>query len=336
MKTSTPEQLISCTLCGAGSGADRGSGFTRRGLRAHTCDRGKSGAKKTPLTKPEWQEMVDAPLRFPKPSPAKEAPPAPVTALVVSPRRTKAITLADLDVLPAMPVRHPLLSEMSPDQLGTMARGLDAARAQYESLSGTCATLAGLVCIEVKQRLAHGEYLPWLKTHLGKSAKTAAQYAAVAKAFLKFYPRVKFAQLTLALMDGAQSIERESLDLTHPTVSAVAQWTEGRTFYELRQEFAARPGGKTYERENGKGARKEITPEEATALLKAMCENGARHLAAIHGDQAYIVLTDAELDGIVDHCETVLADVKRWRALSKAERKQTLGAQLAKQLEAGK
>jgi len=134
------------------------------------------------------------------------------------------------------PVTHTMLTDMSPADMGTMLHGLDQARAQYESLSGACATLAGLVCIEAKARLKHGEYLPWLKTHLKKHRDTAADYVNVAKVFLKCRPMTTFDQLTLALMDGAQSVSVVTLDRTHPIVDAVCKWTNGRTFYQLKQE----------------------------------------------------------------------------------------------------
>jgi hypothetical protein len=147
--------------------------------------------------------------------------------------------------MPALPIAHQALSDMTPDQLGLAVGGLNTARAQYDNLSGSCATLAGLVCMEAKKRLKHGEYLPWLKKHLGKSRVMASQYTVVAKQFMKCKPRFTFEQMTLALMDGAQSMSGQGLDLTHPMVSAVAEWTAGRTFYQLREEFGskARNGG---------------------------------------------------------------------------------------------
>lgn len=254
---------------------------------------------------------------------------------VPAPGHSQPLTLAKLDAMPAPVVGHATLGDMSVDQLGVAVRGLDRARSQYESLSGTCAILAGLVCIEAKKRSEHGQYLPWLKSHLGKSHTTASQYTAVAKAFIKLQPKLQFAQLTLALMDGAQSMQGESLDMTHPMVSAVAAWTKGRTFYELKQEFTHRPGGKTYERDGEKGKRKTLTAEEATELLKTICTNAAEHLSAVHGDHAYTVLNDAELDGLADHCAQVLEDVKAWRRMTKAERKESLGAALARHLGEG-
>jgi hypothetical protein len=134
--------------------------------------------------------------------------------------------------------RHQLLSEMNGHELGTMAKALDTARGQYESLSGMCATLAGLVCIEAKEKLPHGEYLPWLKSYLGKGRTTAFEYVGVAKAFLKCSPKGTFDQMTLALMDSAKAVSAQALDLSHPVVSAVSEWTKGRTFYQLKHEEA--------------------------------------------------------------------------------------------------
>ncbi|MDR3405146.1 MAG: hypothetical protein P4L99_21810 [Chthoniobacter sp.] len=161
-------------------------------------------------------------------------------------------TLSKLPALPSLgrmehlrPATHTMLSDMSPADMGTMLHRLDQARAQYESLSGACATLAGLVCIEAKARLEHGEYIPFLKKHLGKCRDTASQYVSVAKGFLKCRPMTTFDQLTLALMDGAKSVSAITLDRSHPIVDAVCKWTNGRTFYQLKAEEAvhAKRGG---------------------------------------------------------------------------------------------
>lgn len=240
-----------------------------------------------------------------------------------------AITLADLDAMPAQPVRHVTLGEMDPQQLGTMLGGLHGARARFESLSGACATLAGLVCIEAKKRLAHGGYLPWLQTHLGKSREMASRYSSVAREFLKCQPKLTFEQLSLALMDQAQEMGGEALDLTHPMVRAVADWTKGRTFYELQQEYCGK-GGKTYEREDGKGERKGLTPDEAREFLVTVAQNATRELNVVLHEKPYPALLPADLDGLIANCKAVLEEAEAWRKLTKAEREEALAELLQK------
>jgi hypothetical protein len=153
--------------------------------------------------------------------------------------KAQPLTLERMDAMPMASARqHRLMSDMSGDELSQMVRCLDAARAQHDGFSGVCATLAGLVCIEAKKQLKHGQYLPWLKSSLGKSRVTASEYVSVASAFLKCKTRLTFDQMTLALMDGSSEVATQALDMTHPVVSAVAKWANGRSFRKLIEEEA--------------------------------------------------------------------------------------------------
>ena len=53
------------------------------------------------------------------------------------------------------------LAEMSEAQLAETFTKLDATREHYDNLSGICATLQGLVLIEVKEKVGHGKYQLW-------------------------------------------------------------------------------------------------------------------------------------------------------------------------------
>jgi hypothetical protein len=246
----------------------------------------------------------------PGPKPAK-----PSKAIV--PANATPVTLEVLDAMPVPAPKHSLLSEMNADQLGGMIRGLDQARAQYESLSGTCATLAGLVCLEAKKRVGHGAYGEWVKTHLGKSSKTASLYVAVAKAFLKFEPKVKFEQLTLALMDGAATLERESLDLTHPTVNAVAQWTKGRTFYELRQTFAGEKGGERSKPEK-------LTAEQEREAFENACredfERGCMAFDQLVSSGKWKLRNEAEIELMIATAERAIEEGRAWLKVPPSKR----------------
>ena len=138
--------------------------------------------------------------------------------------------------LPVTPAHH-LLSGMPTEHLGLMVQQLDAARTKHESLSGLSAVLAGLVCMEAKQRLLRGDYESWRRKYLGKGKTTACKYVAIAKAFMQGSPRWILQQLTLALGDGEAAAEGQTLDLSHPTVATVAEWAEGRSFYQLQQQY---------------------------------------------------------------------------------------------------
>lgn len=161
------------------------------------------------------------------------------------PKRRQLTTLTDLDVLPASPGRIVSLSDMTVPQLGEAFEGLEKAQGQYESMSGICATLSGLVLQEVKKKVGRGNYQPWLKERFPKSQKTACLYIRLAEEFSKADPKVSFDQMTLALLDGAQGREGQSLDFANPLVARVSKWAKGRSFYQLRQEELS-PGGNNH------------------------------------------------------------------------------------------
>lgn len=240
----------------------------------------------------------------------------------------REITLRDLDVLP--PMKPVALKDLTVPQLAEAYRGLNAAEEHYEKLSGICATMKGIVLCEAKAKIPHGGFLKWLEATFPKTRKTAAQYMRLAGEFGKNNPKVTFAALQTDLLATLEAAKGAELDLAHPLVSKVADWVKGRSAYQLLLDLGShRAGGKTYERDGEKGKREQLTAEEAEELLKTICTNGAEHLAAIHKEHAFIVLNDAELDGLVDHCTQVLEDVRAWRKLSKAERKESLGAAVA-------
>src|SRR4051812_2052417 len=68
--------------------------------------------------------------------------------------------------------RPAALSDLTPPQLAEAAHGLDRLMAEYDNLSGICATLKGGVLREAKRRLGHGNYRPWLKANFPRSFKT--------------------------------------------------------------------------------------------------------------------------------------------------------------------
>lgn len=104
---------------------------------------------------------------------------------------------------------------------------------------------------------------------------------------------------------------------------------EGKSQRQLLLEFGdgegKSRGGKTYDRENGKGARKPLTAAEQAALHREAVLTAAKSLRYIHDHHAYAFCEDdAELDGLIDHLSTVLEKARAWRKLNGTQRKQAL------------
>jgi hypothetical protein len=170
------------------------------------------------------------------------------------------------------------LADMSPDQLATASRSLADAEERYDRMSGICATLGGLVLLEAKRRLEHGQFGNWLKEHFGKSHHIATTRMRIAKEFIaavstkdgKLVPRYQFEATQLLLDDFAAQLAAEKqspIDLENPVVSAVSDFVGGRNFNTLRASLpAARRGGNTYERDGEKGKRVPLTEEAAQQL----------------------------------------------------------------------
>lgn len=77
-----------------------------------------------------------------------------------------------------------------------------------------------------------------------------------------------------------------------------------------------------------------LTGHEATNVLRTLCTNVGEHLRCLHSEKAYIALKDAELDGLIDHLEATLEDVRAWRKLPKTDREDALAEQIARQAKA--
>lgn len=218
----TPDELFTCPDC-------KQPGFTARGLQSH---RGNARCRKT-----ESERAVAAGLAPLKPSPrpaeaegralAKSA-----VSRVLVPAGAKPLTLDTLDVMPPTPHAGRGLKDMTLGELEAADRGLRALPERLEKMSGICAVLNGLILAEIKGRLAHKEFTPWLKANYGKSDRTARRYMQIAEVFSKNGHSVRFEpqQLTLALLDDTQA---GALDINHPVVMAVEKWADGRSFRAL-------------------------------------------------------------------------------------------------------
>jgi len=167
--------------------------------------------------------------------------------VALRPAARRMIGMAGLVALPPTPHVEHGLKDMTLPELEAIDRGLRGLPERLEGMSGVAAVLSGLVLTEIKGRLKHGEWKPWLQSHYGKAYRTAAVGMQIATAFIKSAARCTFEpeQLTLALLDDTQS---GALDLAHPVVATVAKWTDGRSARQLIAEEvgdgrANNPGG---------------------------------------------------------------------------------------------
>lgn len=310
------EPLFSCPRCQAPN-------FTRRGLRSHVCR--KNGRK--PLPKAE----VDA-------------APAQGTSKALVPAGAKTVTLSTLDVLPPVPTGNPdaemgaQLTEQYHRATGGMVEVLKfgAMMIQMEEAFDSARGAKH----EGRGRYAKGSgFKGWLKEHAPDIKEgTAYRLRAVTESIAERYETIVGAKTAKQFaLPALVTTPREQL----PEAAAAKQldlfnYVAGTSQRSWLDQFkpASDKGGKTYERDGKKGKRAKLTAEQATKLLHDLCSGGAASLKTIHDKQAYIVLNDAELDGLIDHCTEVANAAAAWRKLTKAERKEALGERMAKTLAA--
>jgi len=169
---------------------------------------------------------------------------------------THAITVRDLDVMPVP--GGPALKDMTVPQLEAAHAQLDTLEAQAESLSGACATLRGLVLAEIKERLPHGQFQPWVKAHYKKSYRSAANYMQLGAAYVaetKSAAPCTFGFLLQNAAETLEQIELARLDLRNPLVADVVKWSRNKSATQLLLDIGPAPrGGNTYDHSvKGKG-----------------------------------------------------------------------------------
>lgn len=190
------------------------------------------------------------------------------------------------------------LSQMSVSELTQTAKMLDAFQSNIESMSGICATMRGLVFHQVKEKLAHGQFGPWLKKHFDKTRKTAAEDMRIARGFLRSNPELPhFETLARAL---AEKSREPSIDRNHPMVRQVAMWVDGRPRVQLLLEFPSEKGGGAG---RSKGSSKNVNDpaEESTDIWlplieklerEGLNEKSWKHLPKKHLHRLIETLTD--------------------------------------------
>lgn len=173
---------------------------------------------------------------------------------------------------------HPVaLVDLNVPQLADACRLLEQCQERYDKLSGICATMRGFVLLEVKRKLAHGHFLPWLADNFGKTRKTAAQDMRVARECGKSRPRVTFETLGRDLASTIKELENAQVDLEHPLVREIAGWVDGRTRYQLLLDYPAEMGGDTSKHpRKARSTEEELHDETLEAWMRMVDELQAR------------------------------------------------------------
>jgi len=209
---------------------------------------------------------------------------------------------------------------MTVPQLVEAAKGLDRLETEYENMSGICAVLKGGILRELKAKAGHGNYEKALKEAFPNSARTAQRYARLWDAFTKNDSTVAFETLTRDLTSSVDRLRQFQLDLSHPVVSAVAKWVNGRGAFQLMLDFPGQRGGDT------SGSRKKLSPDqEEAAILAAAREDFQTAMMAVDrvfdsGNWRARSVTDRELEMSLDLLREAAKQVSAWLKIPKRER----------------
>lgn len=220
------------------------------------------------------------------------------------------------------------------DTLVVAQRNIGAVQERVDGLSGIFATLRGVALVEVKSRLKHGEWQPWLKEHFPQSDRNARRLIMIGQAFLEEATsrRAKAAQIlkagsndqissALATVADAKFSGEASLDFSHPLLGAIAAFVAGRSSYQLIVEVGALAKG---------GLREATTPEAAQtedekyqAAVRQIQDDTRQTfdiLGSLTGRKAFQVLPEPELHLAIDTAEAFLKEAKAWAATPKNKR----------------
>jgi len=213
------------------------------------------------------------------------------------------------------------LADMSVPQLAEAGKALDRAGDLHENTAGICRLLHGLVLMEAKRKLAHGKFIPWVKTHFSNSYRDAARRMQAAADFLavisdkkqakklKCAMPVTFEAQRLLLGDLATNLTEISaaqLDMSNPVVQAAAAYVGKRSWTQLVLDLGdprENNGGKRT-RLNGTKRPTKAEHEYDKALEEAMdwYELGVVDLQEcyLHSDERWSVLPEVELANVAD------------------------------------
>jgi hypothetical protein len=137
--------------------------------------------------------------------------------------------------------------------------------------------------------------------------------------------KVTFTELVTSTDEELKAIDPRLLK----TKAQLIDYVAGTSQKSWLDKFKPQKVGSYDRSEKGKGKTKP-TSAQIEADLRERCIATAEALRHIFEDRAFYILTDAELDGLIDHTETVAAEAKAWRKKTKAEREEAARAHLAK------
>lgn len=256
---------------------------------------------------------------------------------------TRRITLRDLETLPPVPTGNPdaemgaVLTEQYHKATGGMVEVLKFGALMIEMEAGLEARVSACGHAKLGNEARRGTgFKAWLQEHAPEiSRQTAYRLKAVTESVAEQYEQIvgakvakQFALPALVTTPADQlpaAAQAKQLEL-FSFVSGTSQ----RSWLD-RFKPAHRPGGDT-SAHRGKTPRKKLTLKEAEELERTICRNTAQHLATLHKQRSFVVLNDAEMDGLINHAGTVLEVVKAWRGLSHREREKALHDHLAQML----
>jgi hypothetical protein len=247
----------------------------------------------------------------------------------------KAAKTSGASSLEIVPANKPIaLKDLSVPQLTEAFGGLDRLEKGYDNMSGICATLKGLVLIEVKVKLDHGKYEAWLKENFTGGKTTAWKYMGLGKAFAKSSPRGTFETLTRDLASSVEALKEFQLDLSHPVVALISKWAAGRSAYQLMLDFEVTSGPSYDHTTRGKGHTAPLTVKEVHALMRTRCIETGQALHLANRTKAWRALEEALLDQVIEDSEKFFHAAKKWRLLPKGARHQELMDELAFEVQA--
>lgn len=289
--STTTETLLTCPDCGQGNILPRGLAAHRKS--GHCAKARDARAARQPVTLARLDAM---------PEPADCLP-------AVKPVALKDCTVTQLEVL------H--------DRFGEM-------KALHDSMSGACGTMRGLVLTELKLKIGHGKFLPWVRARYDKSPRRAQEYMQSAAAFVadsKCADARAFEFLTQSAADTLAQIELCRLDLSHPLVAAVVKWSDGKSFDQLLLALGDAPA-KDRGGNQGNGNGEKLTPAEKEAKFLGNCREDFTEAftgldsLVLNGRWKAPSITDGERDDAVACAEKIVKKMRAWLKLPQKLRSQ--------------
>lgn len=236
----------------------------------------------------------------------KKAPAKSLAVEVVNDKETKCAIIADFKNLAEEAIQHHLAGGV------TIARGL------------AHSILCGKALSELKQRLGHGKWLPFIKEHLepaGMPERTCRYHMQVWDAAKRKAIKSANAADLERLMD--KHLSELTTEERATLLSVATETCKGTSATQLLNEYGiikdpALKGGK---RESKKT---KLTPEQEyeaqVKVLREDCQNAGKRLQNLAHTKAYRILNDAELEGLMDLAQALLDSAREWHNTPKSER----------------